>query len=34
MTEEEVNLIYEYLHENYEYREGELIFKKGTRNKK
>ncbi len=27
MTEEEVNLIYEYLHDNYEYRDGELISK-------
>jgi len=27
MTEDEVSLIYEYLHENYEYREGELIAK-------
>lgn len=31
MTEEEVNLIYEYLHENYEYRDGELISKKTNR---
>jgi hypothetical protein len=27
MTEAEVELIYEYLHENYEYRDGELIAK-------
>lgn len=27
MTEEEVELIYNYLHENYEYRDGELIAK-------
>lgn len=27
MTQEEVDLIYEYLHENYEYRDGELIRK-------
>jgi hypothetical protein len=24
MTQEEVDLIYDYLHENYEYRDGEL----------
>jgi hypothetical protein len=29
----EIDLIYDYLHEHFEYKEGELIFKKDTRNK-
>lgn len=31
MTQDEVDLIYDYLHENYEYRDGELICKKDGR---
>lgn len=31
MTQEEVNLIYDYLHENYEYRNGELFSKRKNR---
>ncbi len=34
MTEDEVNAVYEYLHENYEYRDGELIRKTGSGRKK
>ncbi len=30
MTEEEVQLIYDYLHENYDYRDGELIAKNNS----
>lgn len=33
MNQEEVDLIYDYLHENYEYREGELIVKSDKKNK-
>jgi len=31
MTQDEVDLIYDYLHENYEYWDGELIAKKTTK---
>ena len=31
MTQEEVDLIYDYLHENYEYKDGELIRKNGEK---
>ncbi len=34
MTQEEVDLIYDYLHENYEYKDGELIRIKNSRGKK
>lgn len=34
MTQEEVNLIYEYLREHYEYVDGELIAKKQTKGKR
>ena len=34
MTQDEVDLIYDYLHENYEYRDGELIRIKVCKNRK
>lgn len=34
MTDDEVSLIYDYLHENYEYRDGELIAKKDIKHSK
>jgi hypothetical protein len=34
MTQDEVDLIYDYLHENYEYRDGELITTKNISNAK
>ena len=33
MTQEEVNLIYDYLHENFKYKDGDLIHKYDTKNK-
>ncbi len=34
MTQDEIDLIYDYLHENYEYKEGELIRIKDSRGKR
>lgn len=34
MTQDEVDLIYAYLHENYEYRDGDLILKRARGNRK